>query len=169
MASANTDDLKSALRTADIVHVAAHGSPTAIALSDGDFTADDVPRNKELKARLVILSACETLFCGNEEQSIVWWLVRNGCSVIATQRAVDDQACRWFFEALYADLLPGPKVGGRYLSTAIQAASDTVLGRVARLTDENARDRILRSLSAFVLYGDPTMHLELTFRRGAND
>src|SRR6516162_6367524 len=104
MASANTNDLKSALRTADIVHVAAHGSPTAIALSDGDFTADDVPRNKELKARLVILSACETLFCGNEEQIIVWWLVRNGCSVIATQRAVDDQACRWFFKALYADL-----------------------------------------------------------------
>ena len=163
-AYATTSDLAEALRCCEIVHVAAHGSPSELQLCDGMFTAVHVPVGSGLRARLVVLSACETLFSGDEDASIVWALVSNGCSVIATRRPVDDQACRWFFEALYADLLPRRRATGRELSSSIRVAANAVLYRANRFTDQAARERAIQSLAAFVLYGDPTMQLKLIFR-----
>jgi hypothetical protein len=95
---------------------------------------------------------------------LVWILVENGCGVIATRRPVDDQTCRVFFEELYRDLLPGPRISGRRLADSIRAAAKIAARRNDSQASQDRKDVIMESLGPLILYGDPMMHLKLRFR-----
>jgi hypothetical protein len=71
---------------------------------------------------------------------------------------VDDLTCAIFFPALYSALLPGHRTTGIRLSDAIRAGAAT-LSRLPRGT----------TADAFMLFGDPSLNLRITFGSGKRD
>jgi hypothetical protein len=163
-ADADHQAMQDALVRCDIVHVAAHASPSGLYLSDGMYVATDLA-SIDMRCRVLLLSACDI---GNitEEKAFLWEVVRRGVNVIAATKPVDDAASRIFFEEFFQALLPRKHLGGVHFHEAVRAA---ILASHRRFTlsasrtgDSRAMDRWAATLDSFVLLGDPTLYLQLS-------
>ena len=115
-------------------------------------------------ARLLILSACNAGDI-SAATGLLWEAVRAGINVIAALRPVHDYVSAVFFTELYRALLPTRHAAGIELTEAIRAAVATARRRLVHASGFNQADecaaRLDETLAAFVLYGDPTLHLKL--------
>ncbi len=150
--------LQDALKNADIVHVSAHASPEGIFLHDAFMGVTHLQGLlQHLRCRVLVLSACDVGDLG-EHQSFVLPLVRRGVHVLAATRRLNVNLTLTFFRAFYAELLPTREATGVQLARAMRAGvaacfpSDT-----AWLRNSMWRDAI----NSFILYGDPTLQLQL--------
>lgn len=169
--SASVSSVCEGLMNADIIHVAAHATTAGIVLQDGLLSTRELTNEfvSNLRCRLLVLSGCEAGRL-NEDDSFVFTLVQAGVNVIAAVDFVKDQACRTFFEEFYLALLPGRKAEGVELGTAIRQAAEACalrFGEVeASLQFQGNLERWKKSVNSFMLYGDPTIHLDLQSPRG---
>lgn len=158
---ATRDDLLASLRTADVVHVASHASPEGIDLADGRITVDDLSPDllTSLRCRLLVLSACSIGGMTEDGRSLVFALVRAGVNVLAATDRVDSAVCQAFLEETYSAFLPSRRARGIRLSTALRRAARRCEQRFGDIAPDTWR----RSVDAFILYGDPSLHLSLMF------
>lgn len=164
-AEATRGDLLTALREADILHVASHASLSGIDLADGRVTVDDFSPDllESLRCRLLILSACSIGGMRADSRSLVFMLVRAGVNVLAATDRVDSAVCQAFLEEVYAAFLPSRRARGIRLSAALRQGARRCEQRFGEMAPETWR----RSVDAFILYGDPSLHLSLTLpKRG---
>ena len=120
--------LRAALADADVLHLACHGqfradSPyfSALHLADGPLTVRDAAE-LPLRARLVVLSACETSLSkvapGDELLGLLrGFLMAGARQVLATQWTVDDASARTLMASFYRGWL-----GGLEPAAALRAA-----------------------------------------------
>jgi CHAT domain-containing protein/tetratricopeptide (TPR) repeat protein len=132
-AAATVASVREHVRTAEVVHVAAHGQarPDAplfshLRLADGQLTALDC-LDLELECELVTLSACETghavVAAGDEPIGLTRSLLYAGArSVIQSLWRVDDEATRQLMSDMYVRLRDG---AGR--AAALRAAQRVFL------------------------------------------
>ncbi len=112
-----------ALREADIVHVATHASPDIIQFTEGKFLIGDLKSLGPLRCRLLVLSACEAASFDQVGMSLAHEFVSRGVNVLASLDRVDDRFCEAFFPKLYETMLPPRKISGDNLGTAIRKAA----------------------------------------------
>lgn len=127
-AEATATSLRTAAATADVLHIACHGSFRAdnpafssLHLADGPFTVRDTA-DLSLESALVVLSACETansrIAPGDELLGLVRGFTLAGASgVMASQWAVDDVSTATLMGSMYARLVSGDSPA-RALQTA---------------------------------------------------
>jgi HEAT repeat protein len=169
--SASVSSVCKGLMNADVIHVAAHATTAGIVLQDGLLSTTELTNEfvSTLRCRLLVLSGCEAGRL-SEDDSFVYTLVQAGVNVIAAVDFVKDQACRTFFEEFYAALLPGRKAEGIELGAAIRKAADACANRFgeveASLQFHGDVERWKKSVNSFILYGDPTIHLDLQSPKG---
>lgn len=162
---ARVADMCAALEHCDIVHAAVHAMPTGLFLQDGLLKGDQFGRGP-LRCRLLVLSACEA---GDIQLSdaFIWAALSAGINVLAATRPVNDQVCRIFFSELYLTLLPRRQFGGVPLAAAIAAAAAACRERYARVAlrlDQNLAVNWEDTVDSFVLFGDPSLCLQLQRR-----
>jgi hypothetical protein len=156
---ATVADLRHAFEQADIIHVATHGTPESLWLADGRFTAAELETiYPKLRCRLLVLSACEAGALGDSSVALVYALVGAGINVLAATKPVDDAVCAAFFVELYGALLPARRAAGVVLADAIRQASEACSRRFAT---GPAQAAWLSTVNSFMLYGDPTLQLQL--------
>ena len=155
-------DFVEALKTSDIVHVAAHATLDGIELSDRMATVSDLTREviAEVRCRLLVLSACEAGRMEPGSQSLALELIRAGVNTLAAAAGVDSVVCKAFLEELYGAMLPSRNAGGRTIADAIRESS----ARCDRRFSDFEYADWTRTVNAFALFGDPTLHL--IFRAG---
>jgi CHAT domain-containing protein/tetratricopeptide (TPR) repeat protein len=117
-AEATRKALRELAPDADVLHMACHGSFRAdnpafssLQLADGPFTVTEAAQ-LDLRAALVVLSACETansrVAPGDELLGLVRGFTRAGASsVLASQWSVDDASTANLMAAMYAELRNG--------------------------------------------------------------
>jgi hypothetical protein len=150
-------DLIEALCEADIVHVAAHATLTAILLEDGAFTAGMLPDSllARIRCRLLTLSACEAGGIASDRPSVAWPLIRAGTNIIGSTEPLDDTVARRFFPLLYERFLPVTAGEGPTLAEAIRAAAIDLGAALSFGLDTQWRTH----LNLLVLYGNPNLRL----------
>lgn len=169
--SASVSSVCEGLMNADIIHVAAHATTAGIILQDGLLSTAELTNEliTNMRCRLLVLSGCEAGRL-DQDDSFVFTLVQAGVNVIAAVDLVKDQACRTFFEEFYLALLPGRRAEGVELGTAIRQAAEACalrFGKVeANLQFHGNAQRWKESVNSFMLYGDPTIHLDLQSPKG---
>lgn len=152
-----------------MVHLAAHAAFDRLFLEDGPFTADDLAflPLSQCRCRLLVLSACEA---GNMDNpaALLWNFVLAGINVIAASRPAYDHICRIFFGELYLALLPTRKAAGVELGEAIRLAIDRSRLRLSALPgflDDNKGNMFDYTVGSFLLFGDPSLSLKLSYPR----
>ncbi len=155
--AATAEDFVTALCTADIVHVHAHGNTSGIYLYKKLFGSGDLDRIlASIQCRLLVLSACEAGSLSGSIGSLVYPLVQRGVQVIGATEELDDVIAVVFFSAFYESLFPRLASQGYLLSDALRdagAACYKVAGRGRRGADVSA------GIGSIVLYGNPTTFL----------
>lgn len=154
---ATAEDFLNALRNSDLVHVAAHATLDGIEFTDRRLCIADVPSSllAGARCRLLTLSACNAGSITPAASSLTLALVSSGINVIAARVEVDTVVCRAFLEELYAALLPWRKARGIILSDAIRIAVERCRSRFSMF----GQGQWQKTVDAFVLFGDPTLHL----------
>jgi hypothetical protein len=113
---------------------------------------------------LLVLSACSAGRL-DAEFSLVRKLVQSGVNVFASLEEVRDFVTRAFFEQAYARWLPGARVGGIELGLALREAAGHCQQRFQQASQalgiHGEGHRWQTSIDAFILYGDPTLQLQL--------
>lgn len=159
--NATVEDLKYALKSADIVHVAAHATAEEIHMTDGTFSVDSLRRlGKTLRCRLLVLSACNAGDLGGANASLVYQLVNRDVNVIASVKPARDSVCDMFFRQMYSALLPNRRSTGVPLGDGIRSASEACHRYFANAKDSPAERDWRPSLDNFMLCGDPTLQLQ---------
>lgn len=167
---ATREDVLRAIASADVVHIAAHADPDAIYLANGTITAEDLQPMLVAgqRCRLLVLSACSAGKL-DADFSLVLKLVQSGVNVFASLEEVRDFVTRTFFEQAYAQWLPGARVGGIEFGIALREAADHCQQRFQRASHalgiHGESHMWHTSIDAFVLYGDPTLQLQLVVPR----
>ena len=121
-----------AMHSADLVHIAAHGTfrpdnpmYSALQLADGLLTAYDVAGLRLAQRPLVVLSACQTGMAslrGGEVLGLAGSFLQAGATaLVVSQWRVDDSATRDLMQAFYQHMLAGESVGA-----ALRQAQATV-------------------------------------------
>jgi CHAT domain/HEAT repeats len=156
-------DMALALENSDVVHAAVHASSLGLYLRDGVFDAEAL-QGRSLRCRLLVLSACDAGDVSLPE-AFLWSALTRGINVVAALTPVDDQVCRVFFSDFYSALLPSRRSAGRSLAEAIRIGAASCRRRFdhasERLGDAQLALPSKRTLDAFVLYGDPSISLQL--------
>jgi len=149
-----------ALRESDVLHVASHASLSGVELADRRMTTADLTEDllRVVRCRLVVLSACDAGRIEDRNSSFVFRLVCAGVNVLAATNPVDSAVCVAFFQEFYRALLPGRSVGGVRIADAIRTASAACARRFDGHDDYDWR----QDVNSFILYGDPSLRLELT-------
>ncbi len=165
----NRSQFVQALRESDVVHLAAHAAFDRLFLADGPFTADDLTalNLSQCRCRLLVLSACEVGSMDNPA-ALLWSFVLAGINVIAASRPAYDHICRVFFGELYSALLPTRRAAGIELGEAIRLAIDTSRRRIAALPDfldDTKGSMFDDTVGSFMLFGDPSLSLNLSYPR----
>ena len=156
-------DLERALTEADIVHVCAHARPDGVYL-DRVMTAEHLtPLLPRIRCRFLVLSACRSGDLASAS-SFVFPLVRRGVNVLAATTAVNDLACKTFFEAFYRSLLPRRRAVGIEIGQALRDATAACFPP----GQSGVRDEVWTpGINSFILYGDPSLQLRLQAREPA--
>lgn len=157
LSPAVTVDFIEALRSSDIVHVAAHATLNSIEFADRASDADDLTPDvlKSMRCRMLVLSACDAGRLVAGARSTVFELIRAGTNVLAASAAVDTVVCRAFLEEMYHAMLPMRKAENVAVADAVRIASSRCATRFASFIDRDWTSTV----DAFVLYGDPSLHL----------
>ena len=160
--AARTDAVLDRLPACWIAHLACHGTnnvlqPQAmrLLLSDGDVTLDQLLQLPELRARLVVLSACQTGqvdTAGASDEMLgmpLAFLQAGACTVVSTLWPVDDRVTAMLVGRFYEELATEIGVDGRGDVAAALARAQRWL---RSLTGEQARrwrqERDVRELPA---------------------
>jgi HEAT repeat protein len=164
-ASALAVDFLQALQTSDIVHVAAHATPSSVEFLDRAATAADLAAHAlaDVRCRFLVLSACEAGQVGREASSLVFELIRAGVNTVAANAPVDTVVCKAFLEEMYAAMLPRRRGEGTSIADAIRTASSCCEIRFGAFSHQDWTTTV----NAFILYGDPTLRLVFTNRSKA--
>jgi hypothetical protein len=97
---------------------------------------------------------------------MVFELIRAGVNTVAATATVDTVVCKAFLEEMYQAMLPARKAEDITIADAIRAASLRCASRFASFIKQDWS----ATIDAFVLYGDPTLHLSFQNKsRGAID
>jgi hypothetical protein len=163
--NATKQDFGEALKQAEIVHVAAHASYDRILMADGPYTVAELSKLdlSSSKCRLLLLSACEAGEM-EEKTALLWELVLAGINVIAARRPVHDHICRIFFGEFVNALLPTRQAVGIEVADAIRSAVINSRKRLAKISggvDDEVMVTFTHTVDSFVLFGDPTLRLEM--------
>lgn len=180
LAGATPEHFKSALKGADIVHVATHASHKEIRFKDGSFGVNDIEAlpKAEIRCRLLVLSACKAAEFENIDKSIANHFTFKGVNVLASLQRVDDKLCKYFFPAFYGYWLPrGDRLwrgltSGNDLGSAIRMAAADWMNREEVENGQRSPSRdlgdtmspVANSIDTFILFGDPSLQLRLQLR-----
>jgi len=148
--AARTDTVLSRLPTCWIAHLACHGTsnflePQAmprLLLSDGDLTLEQLLRLPALRARLVVLSACQSgqtdvVQISDEMVGLpLAFLQAGACTVVGTLWPIDDSVTAMLVGRFYEELISEIGVDGRGDVAAALARAQRWL---RSLTSEQAR------------------------------
>lgn len=147
--AARTDGLLSQLPACWVAHLACHGTNDALEpeamrllLSDGDVTLDQLLQLPQLRARLVVLSACQTghvdiVRAPDEMLGMpLAFLNAGACTVVSTLWRIDDRVTAILIGRLYEELATEIGADGRGDVAAALARSQRWL---RNLTAEQAR------------------------------
>jgi CHAT domain-containing protein len=160
--AARTDTVLDQLPACWVAHLACHGTNDVIQpqamrllLSDGDVTLDHLLQLPELRARLVVLSACQTgqvdIMRASDEMlgMPLAFLQAGACTVVSTLWPVDDRVTAMLVGRFYEELAKEIGVDGRGDVAAVLARAQRWL---RSLTGEQARrwrqERGVRELPA---------------------
>lgn len=157
---ATVADLRAALQEVDIIHLAAHANSGWVELADRRFRTDDLAGLRP-RCRLIVIRGCELGDPRDGETSLITSFVGLGVNVIAATQPVLDNMSLVFFREFYSALLPAKASAGITLADAVRSAGTACQKRLATLQDEEWR----KTLDAYTLYGDPTLHLALLAAR----
>jgi hypothetical protein len=160
---ATLEDFTAALINADIVHIAAHADPDRIFLRNGSFSLKDLDqiRPDALRCRLLAISGCHS---GNvaASHSLAYGFIRRGVNVIGSSDTIDDVCAHRFFVLLYEAMFSRQRTPTVTLAGAIRLAVDKLKNEFDAVEFDWRKE-----VNKFVLYGDPSIHLELRFVRAS--
>ena len=146
-----------------MVHAAVHATADGLDLRDGILRADMLD-GEPVRCRLLVLSACDAADIRMPD-AFLWAALGRGINVIAAMAPVNDFVCSVFFPQLYSALLPRRQFGGISLAEAIArgAASNqrNFQAMAERTGNRDAASRWQQTVDSFVLYGDPSLSLQL--------
>ena len=130
-----------------LLHLACHGyfdpelpQQSCLVLSDERLTALDIMNNLPLKARLVVMSACETALgkvtAGDEVIGLIRAILYAGApAVVASLWSVEDFVTSLLMEEFYAQLVSGSKIA-EALYNAQCKVRETTAGEVLQRLEE---------------------------------
>ncbi|MBC7794784.1 MAG: CHAT domain-containing protein [Clostridia bacterium] len=151
-------NLAEALLTSDIVHLAAHATPSAVLLSDGWLGReiwDEIDRDR-VRCGLLILSGCDAARL-EDDAALLWELVTAGVNVIAPLRRVHDYVGRVFICELLHAMLPKPRARGIPISECVRVAATRCKYRWSGFGTHNLK--WTEVVDSFILFGDPSLTL----------
>jgi CHAT domain len=150
-------DFIEAIRSSDIVHVAAHATLSTIEFADRAVMVADITAEllASARCRLLVLSACDAGRMDSGSRSLVFELIRAGVNTIAAAAPVDTVVCKAFLEELYGAMLPSRKARDIAVADAIRYAAACCQSRFSSF----AHHDWTKTVDAFVLYGDPTLRV----------
>ena len=143
--------VKAQVAAADLVHCATHGAPDAVYFSgrseeEATLSMGEVQQELRLKARLVVLSECNSLRGHIGAEGVVGitraFLVAGAQTVVASLWSVPDLATRDLMSLFYAHWLPG---GG--------AEDDAAKALQGAMVEMVRQKRAVKKWAAFVAYG----------------
>ena len=157
-----TDMLRS-LECSDIVHAAVHADTRGLSLRDDVLDAEKM-KGRLFRCRLLVLSACEVGDIRAPEV-FLWEALGQGINVIAAVRPVNDYVCSIFFSQFYSALLPRWRSSGVSIHDAVKEGVSSCRERfgrsAARMKNKEFEVAWEETVNSFVLYGDPSMSLQL--------
>jgi HEAT repeat protein len=146
------------LENADIVHIAAHATSSEILLHDEGVGGREIAQLSQMaRCRILVLSCCDAASKNMIASDLIMECIRRGINVIAADDSIDDRVAFAFFDEFYGAFL-SKYTETMPLAACIRLASQACLMRFSKVDEVKVCED---SLGAFMLYGNPSVKLEL--------